>query len=49
MEFIYKYIISNEKIRFCKYLSLDDDIEEFEFELLKDGFEFVRVFWLKRN
>ena len=23
---------------------LDDDIEEFEFELLKDGFEFVRVF-----
>ena len=44
MEFIYKYIISNEKIRFCKYLSLDDDIEEFEFELLKDGFEIVSVF-----
>ena len=44
MEFIYKYIISSDNLRFCKYINLDDDIEKFEFELLKDGFEFVRVF-----
>lgn len=48
MKLVYKYIIYKENLEFNDYLDLEDDVEEFEYKLVKSGYKFVRVVWLKR-
>lgn len=48
MKLIYKYIIFKENLKFNKYLDFEDDVEKFEYDLEKNGFNFVRVVWVKR-